>query len=183
MGGNKLKYHRVVHTLNSSANICLFSGDGYTARPSSSSLFRPNDFFTNTVSPRPPSSVRTQREIWVVKKTKPKKKINHPLKYFTASSIFDLENALKILTWYCLSQNELHLLIGSVFGVFNQLVDSVSSGVKPRRFAHFGQGDLPPSLHHNCILWKYQAPRKLCHKLLSLLLCTLKNTSFYKSYL
>ena len=89
--------------------------------------------------------------------------------YFTASSeaetksptmlmFMDQLNALKILTRYSLSQNELHFLLGSVFGVFHYLVDSVPSGVKPRRAAYFRQGDLPPSLHHNCVLWKHQAP-------------------------
>lgn len=60
---NKMKCQtlNLLHTLNSSANICLLSGDGYTARPWGRSLFLPTDFFTNTVSPRPPSSVRKER--------------------------------------------------------------------------------------------------------------------------
>lgn len=56
-----------------------------------------------------------------------------------------------------MSQDELHLLLGSMFGVFNQLVDSVSSRVKPEWTAFFRQGHLPPALHHNCVLWTRQA--------------------------
>lgn len=60
---------------------------------------------------------------------------------------------LESLTGNCLSQDELHLLFGSLFGVFNQFVDSVSSGMEPGRTASFRQGHLPPTLHHNCVLW------------------------------
>lgn len=61
----------------------------------------------------------------------------------------------KALTRYGLSQDELHLLLGKVFAVFNQLVDSVSPHVKSWRAAFFRQGHLPPALHHHCVLWAH----------------------------
>lgn len=129
-GGINDSIKNAIHTLNSSANSCLFSGDGYTARPWASSLFLPTDFFTNTVSPRPPSSIRTNKGFICAEKI---------FKYseITNHSLFDRLGVLQILTGYRLSQDELHLLLGNVFGVFHQLVDAVSSRVKPRRTAYF----------------------------------------------
>lgn len=63
----KINDKKAIHTLNSSANIFLFSGDGYTARPWGSSLFLPIDFFTITVSPRPPNSVRRNKRFYLCK--------------------------------------------------------------------------------------------------------------------
>lgn len=110
------------------------------------------DFFTNTVSPRPPSSFHKKR------RQKNNCKFHHAEKYLKAGINARTHNFmvfvifLESLTGDCLSQDELHLLFGSLFGVFNQFVDSVSSWMEPRWTASFRQGHLPPTLYHNCIL-------------------------------
>ena len=45
----------------SSSNSFLFSGDAYTASPSGSSRLRPTDSFTETRSPRTPSSANREQ--------------------------------------------------------------------------------------------------------------------------
>lgn len=66
---------------------------------------------------------------------------------------------LESLTGDRLSQDELHLLPATLVGVLNEFVNPVSSRIESGRTASFRQGDLPPTLHHHCILWKVE--RKL----------------------
>lgn len=58
-------------------------------------------------------------------------------------------STLQTLTRDGLGQDQLHLLLGWVFGVLHQPVDSVSPRVQSRGTAHFGQRNLPPSFDHH----------------------------------
>lgn len=105
------------HTLNSSANISLFSGDGYTARPWGSSLFLPTDFLTITVSPRPPSSVSKINTFGKIARVRQRERGG-------GKSSFTGENPKMNVVYFSDSLGTVWVRISSIFGVGDRLVSS-----------------------------------------------------------